>query len=138
METRLLKERIEKLEAEARAWYAAAVEASAEITRLNAAHGQTVFNPVATSMLRRAMEARMKDALAEVEAFAVRQDEGRDLDAGFDGGEFSGPAHDDIFERGVEAIAQRHGVPAKELEVIFVAGDDAYGTDSVHGEGRNT
>lgn len=39
----------------------------------------------------------------------AQHEEIADIDAGFDGGEFSGPAHDRMAEREVEQMAQKEG-----------------------------
>lgn len=47
---------------------------------------------------------RLEETIQRIEEFSERQSEGRQADAGFDGGEFSGPAHDKLFDKGVIEI----------------------------------
>jgi len=49
---------------------------------------------------------RFDNRFAELER---AHDEGAELDAGFDGGEFSGPAHDIALCREADALARRLG-----------------------------
>jgi hypothetical protein len=49
------------------------------------------------------------------DAARARTAEAADLDAGFDAGEFSGPAHERAFERECDAIAQRLGFTSADV-----------------------
>jgi prophage maintenance system killer protein len=48
-------------------------------------------------------------ALSEINRMTRIQDEAREMDAGFDGGEWSGPAHDDILDSECDRIAKKYG-----------------------------
>jgi hypothetical protein len=47
---------------------------------------------------------RLDETLQAIEEFTEQQDEARDADADFDGGEWSGPAHDKLFNEGITKI----------------------------------
>lgn len=49
--------------------------------------------------------------------------EGAELDAGFDGGEFSGPAHDSMLEDALRELAARYDVDFDDLWCAVTAGD---------------
>jgi hypothetical protein len=54
-------------------------------------------------------------ALAAADKAIYESMEGADADAGFDAGEFSGPAHAEILDRELEQIARQHGLTGDEL-----------------------
>lgn len=55
---------------------------------------------------------------AAMKALKIMQahEEGADMDAGFDGGEFSGPAHADMAQREIAELAKSHGFTPEEIE----------------------
>lgn len=53
-------------------------------------------------------------ALKAIDIYNEHQ-EGARLDAGFDGGEFSGPAHDRMAEKEVREMCKKEGVPYEEV-----------------------
>lgn len=56
-----------------------------------------------------------------IDSAAEQMHEGADMDAGFDGGEFSGPAHWRAFEREQDRIAQRLGFACADLAYTVAA-----------------
>lgn len=66
---------------------------------------------------------RLEETIQKIEDFTERQDEGRAADAGFDAGEWSGPAHDKLFEDGIKAIIEEMGYSSLQ-EFRDEAGDE--------------
>jgi hypothetical protein len=54
---------------------------------------------------------QVKAAMDECDTIDLSHAEAAEADAGFDGGEFSGPASDRMRVAALEACAQRHGFP---------------------------
>ena len=49
------------------------------------------------------------EVITEAEAIMYAHNEGAEMDAGFDAGEFSGPAHDDMMEKEITELASANG-----------------------------
>jgi hypothetical protein len=64
--------------------------------------------------------ARRDNALTELAQKAIEiysaHEEGADMDAGFDAGEFSGPAHDRMAKREIQKLAADSGFTVNEIE----------------------
>jgi hypothetical protein len=68
-----------------------------------------------------AMAPHEQAALAEALACIERHAEGMAADAGFDGGEFSGPAHARSQAAQLASIATLHGLTADRLDDLIMA-----------------
>lgn len=55
------------------------------------------------------MSDKLQAAWVECYGIIAADEEGREADAGFDGGEFSGPEHGLMLGRALNECAQRHG-----------------------------
>lgn len=71
----------------------------------------------ALQMMADAVKAKsnLKKAIKAARRMLEEQERGEEMDAGFDAGEWSGPAHDKIREELMEKIAKKHGVDAKQI-----------------------
>jgi hypothetical protein len=64
---------------------------------------------------------RLSAAVKEAELVIERQQGGEEMDAGFDAGEFSGPAHAEILDRLLDEVAGKHGLSRTELDAALNA-----------------
>lgn len=72
-----------------------------------------------------ARAARVDACLVEARAAVDASHEAEDADAGFDGGEFSGPAHARMLARTLERIGAKYGFSLEQVEDIMAAADYA-------------
>src|SRR4051812_11944034 len=97
------------------------------------------------------MNNNLSRCVTELRALAGMHSEAAEYDAGFDAGEFSGPAHAEMEAREALAILKKYGFTwrslAEELKERGVSSkwvyfnvprpEDPYENDSVHGRNAN-
>ena len=71
------------------------------------------------------MKSKFEDVLQDVEEAESLSETAEALDAGFDGGEFSGPAHEERLDREVDAICEKHGWRLEEFWITRMTVDAA-------------
>lgn len=55
----------------------------------------------------------------DFDALMAQQDYAAEMDAGFDGGEFSGPAHDDMLQGTLERFQVKHQLTDDEISQLL-------------------
>jgi hypothetical protein len=85
------------------------------------------MDAIEAAALRKAVEA---GALREAVACIDRHAKGAEADAGFDAGEFSGPAHGRQQVADLAAIAARHGITPDQLDDLLLEWGDTPGDDA--------
>ena len=84
----------------------------ANIASKRVASKKAVAKKAAKSLPTRTITEVGQDALALI----ASHEEGREADAGFDAGEFSGPAHDRSLEKAMTALAEKSGFTYDQVQ----------------------
>lgn len=106
-------------------------------------HLQRVIRTVGSFTRREALERILKHLLDETVDAALALEiqeahsEGADMDAGFDGGEFSGPAHSRMEEQEIKTLAEESGFTYDEVMAAIMDRINRAELDSMSEPGQN-
>lgn len=67
------------------------------------------------------MNSKMSQLVAGLLALHEESEHAAEMDAGFDGGEFSGPAHSEMLEEAERALCSKFGVPYEDAKDALFA-----------------